>query len=354
MQIELGSNFNLLPNDMFEKKRNLHWYMKNYTCQWYKSGREAIRSLQYKKENVVLLPEYICESVIKCFEYSKIEFYSIDEMFGIDENDLFNKMNSKVGVVYICHYFGFVQNKKLLKKIKERATEIGAIVIEDTTQSFFSMQGLIGDVGIMSVRKWIPISQGGVVYVSDSSILNDDYYTKLEKNCNDSTALGMFLKSIYLKGICDTNSIYRDIFTKFENELDVQDTVEKISDLAYLQMKCVDIVDMIESRKKNAKYLREALKDINIECVRTFSKEECPFAFPLRVKQRDKLRKYLIENNIYCAVHWPIDKYMSAERKNARQNAEHLISLPIDQRYGKREMDYMIDVINRYRGEILF
>ena len=129
--MELGSEFDLSCEKITKKENNLYQYLESYMVQWYDSARSAIRTIAYDSRKTVLLPEYICESVIRCYEKSRIIFYHIDDKFDIDEQDLFSKLNDSVGVVYICHYYGFLQDVNLLKEIYHKVTRVGAIMIDD-------------------------------------------------------------------------------------------------------------------------------------------------------------------------------------------------------------------------------
>ena len=73
--------------------------------------------------------------------------------------------------------------------------------------------------------------------------------------------------------------------------------------------------------------------------------------YPIRIRNRDKLRKYLMYHRIYCAVHWPFDGCQMESRLMAKRNAEELLSLPIDQRYGAKEIDYLCEVLSKYKVE---
>ena len=53
MRIELGSEFDLSPNDFKIKTNNLWGYMKEYEVQWYDSGRSEIKEIAYSKEKKV-------------------------------------------------------------------------------------------------------------------------------------------------------------------------------------------------------------------------------------------------------------------------------------------------------------
>jgi hypothetical protein len=49
-------------------------------------------------------------------------------------------------------------------------------------------------------------------------------------------------------------------------------------------------------------------------------------------------------------VHWPFDGICEGIRKQAIQNAKELLSLPIDQRYSRDEMDYLTEMLQRFEG----
>lgn len=351
-KIELGSEFNLSLNELHIVEDNLYSYMSNYSVQWYDYGRSALRHIPIPKGKNILLPEFICESVSSCFEKSRIRFYDIDENFNIDLIDLVSKLDKHTGCIYVVHYFGCVQSNLTLKKIKEIANEYEIIVIEDTTQSLFSTHEFFGDYILASVRKWMQIPMGGILYTNYGRHLpsQDGCMT----NNDNARVYGMILKDMFLMGDYDTNVKYREIFVNAEKRVDCGNDVCKMSDLSRFLIACVDVNRLVQKRKHNTNRLFNGLKKMGIEGICEFDKCECPFAYPLRVRERDVFKKYLMDNRIYCAVHWPFDGIMPEKRIQAIENANSLISLPIDQRYGDKEIDYMIDVISKYGGELSF
>lgn len=350
-KIELGSEFNLSLNELHIVKNNLFTYLKDYKVQWFDYGRSALRHIPIPKGRIVLLPEFICESVIKCFCKNSIRFYCINEMFQIDIYDLLEKIDETVGVIYVAHYFGFLQSESILSMIREIANKRGILVIEDTTQSLFSAHKLFGDYMLASIRKWMAVPMGGILYTKQAVLPE---LSTCRQNNDNTKAYGMILKEIFLKMSYDTNVAYREIFSEAEELVDSSADVGRISDFAYFLIKCVDIENLIERRKRNSARLSEGLKELGIDSIRLFDKSECPLVYPIRVKNRDDFRRYLMENRVYSAVHWPFDGILPEERINAKKNAETLLSLPIDQRYGEKEIDYMINVICRYGGELSF
>lgn len=177
---------------------------------------------------------------------------------------------------------------------------------------------------------------------------------KLVTNKDNAKAYGMILKDMFLNMDYDTNAKYHEIFLDTERRIDSRSEICLPSDFSKFLIGCVDVDSLINKRKGNAKKLIAALEKMGISPVRDFKKNECPLVVPIRVKNRDNFRKYLMDNRIYCAVHWPVGEFKTNERKQAVHNAETLISLPVDQRYGEEEMEYMIDTIRRYGGELTY
>lgn len=349
--IELGSEFNISLNDLNIVEDNLFAYFKDYDVQWYDYGRSAIRNIPIKKNKKILMPEFICESVTNCFDSSMIEFYKIDDHFNIDIDDLMCKLNDTVGCIYIAHYFGYLQKAETSDVIKENAKRYEIIIIEDATQSLFSKHELIGDYAIASIRKWLPTPMGAVLYTrrgGDLPICGNNI------NVNNEKAYGMILKDMFLKTGYDTNTKYREIFISTEQKIDEEHQIRCLSDFSKFLISCENVSNLCIKRKRNVERLEQGLKCLGIQAIRKFEINEVPFVYPLRViKGRDEFRKYLTNNRIYCAVHWPFDGVMPQMRKNGLYNAQTIISLPVDQRYGNEEIDYMLDKISKYGGELL-
>lgn len=350
-RIELGSEFNISLDNLQMVDDNLFAYLSSYNVQWYDYGRTAIRQVPVPEGKKVLLPEFICESVIDCFKKELISFYGIDDKFYIDLDSLISKIDDSVGCIYIAHYFGFLQKPDDLEIIKKIAVSHGITIIEDTTQSLFSNHQLCGDYIVSSIRKWMAVHMGGILYTASKELPKISY---CQANTNNIKAYGMILKDMFLKNVYDTNLKYQEIFMQSENSINHITDIFTISDFAKFLIGCESIGKLISKRKSNLLKLSDGLRKIGINGIREFNSIECPLVYPLRIKNRDAFRHYLMNNRIYCAVHWPFDGFKPEERPNGINNAKTLISLPIDQRYGDEEIYYLIDIINKYGGELLF
>lgn len=345
--MELGSEFNLNVDDLNIVENNLFKKMENYHYQLFDTGRSAIKCIANENDKKILVPEFICESVIDCFSKEKIVFYKIDENMHIDYTDLLNKMTSDVGLLLIVHYFGLVHSKDRLNDVRKKAQSEKIIIVEDTTQSFFSENDFIGDYMVASLRKWMPIPNGGILF--STKTFNKKEY---EKSSDNERINAMILKTLFLDNKLDCNSEYRTLFGECEKRIDDSLEIKEISDFSRFIISCIDIQKLVLKRQENYFFLKKQLEKMGINPVCFLEKTDCPFVLPIRVKSRNEFRSYLMDNRIYCAVHWPFDGYRSSERLMGKHNADTLISLPIDQRYGINDMKYLVDVIANYKGEI--
>lgn len=352
--MELGSEYHLSLSDLSIADYDLFEYLSEFdTVRFYDSGRSAIKVVSdvLDREERVLLPEFICESVINCFDSDSIDFYHLNSDFTVDIESLKSKITKSTRLIFLMHYFGAVQPENILSKIRSLADKNSCIVLEDTTHSIFSAKRTIGDYVVASVRKWMPIAGGGVLYtVSDKLNLGNVTYKKI---CDNKRSAGMVLKDLFLHQGLDCNKEYREIFKMCEESLDERNDIYQISDFSRFIISCMDVRDIIARRQSNYRYLLGKLRRINMLPEVEIKKTECPLVFPVRIKNRDAVRQLLMEKKIYCAVHWPFDGLMQADRNFAKKNAEELISLPIDQRYRETDMDYLADVLTASRGEII-
>lgn len=352
--VELGSEFDLSLDSLSRVENNLFSYLSVFGehVELFDSGRSAIRFLASSLKGKILLPEYICESVISCFDIHNVTFYKVHKDFSIDLEDLEKKISPCTVAIFLMHYFGAVQNDQILSELKAIAEERGLVIIEDTTQSLFSKKNTIGDYMVSSIRKWMPIPKGGVLYYSKDRLGLERKGFIVSKD-NERIA-GMVLKNLFLKDELDCNAEYRKIFSCCEDRLDEQQEIFLISDLSRFIISCIDIGSLVEKRRTNYRLLKDYLGSIGVEPAVKLSGNECPFVLPIRIPDRDKFRNYLMDNRVYCAVHWPSDGIREEERSQFVENYSTLISLPIDQRYDEEHLQYLISIIDNYRGNLKF
>jgi len=286
--------------------------------------------------------------VYQCFPGERVRFYDLTSNLQINWDSLFRQLGKNISAVYLHYFNGVLPDKTMLQQLQRARDEQGFFIIEDTTHSIFSAPLTIGDCGVCSLRKWFPIPDGGVLYSKDLKCLTLENLTCGQSPWVNRKAHAMKLKHSYLLGQVgeESNVEYRNLFAQCEHSLDQQDKSYRISTLSQEILKTCSVSQLIHARRKNFMRLKELLTmgTFRIEPIVKISGNECPLTFPIRVKDRDAVREYLISQKIYCAIHWPL---YGAPRETSVSNQE--LSLPIDQRYGETEMQYLADSLYRYR-----
>ena len=106
-------------------------------------------------------------------------------------------------------------------------------------------------------------------------------------------------------------------------------------------MGAIDYDTALKKRVENYNYLDKKLKKyqkLNISI-------KLNFMYPLYVDNGEEIRKKLISKKIYIPKLWPniVDDNLLNDIE--KKYIKNILPLPIDQRYGKKEMDYIIKVL---------
>ncbi len=302
------------------------------------SGRTALNYIleDIKKSRIIkkaMLPAYCCKSMIKPFLELGIEvqFYSI-KIGSIDycySND--------VDVVLLVDFFGYVnfQNVEIAKKERLK----GKIIIYDFTHKIdknIALEEFV-DYSFCSYRKWlycndaIAIKHSGK-FVNDSQLLFNKRYVEIREDASN-------LKNEYMSGLSE-NKV--DFLTKYN----LAETVLENDYRNYVGIPCkIDVLDIVSKRRENAKYIIDKLN--HCKNIRLWKYDiddcDCPMFVPIFLEKhlRDRLRLVLIENNIYCPIHWPKPECV----ENSDWLYDEELSLICDQRYSINDLEHMLNLV---------
>lgn len=343
---EIGSYFWLEESCDGEEQKLNNWLPKMQDECFTFSGRNAIDIvirdiLSHHKIDSVYVPSYCCVSMLQDFidRGIKVEFFNIEYKDG-----RFTYQTPQCGknsVVLIMSYFGL--EAKEAHRVIEDIHRKGAIVIEDITHSLLRKDSVseLSDYAVASLRKWFPIPTGGWVgkkfgKISEKPVLDSNRSVQ-EK------IVAMEKKYRYLKGEIPSKEEFLLAQAKFENDLIHVDRLLKIDDTSLRIIKRIDANKIINQRRKNAEILVHGLKDFEeiIKIPKVDLSKDVPLFLPIlmNTRERDSLRKYLIERGIYCPVHWP--EIMGAS-VGIRENE---LSLICDQRYSEGDMQAIVETI---------
>lgn len=342
---EIGSEF--WEVELVEKASPI--LEKNY--QFLLTGRTALDYLikdikSNRKIKSVYMPSYCCHTMIKPFLDNGIdvEFYNIsfkDSKYTYEIN-----FETNCDLVLIMQYFGFYNGD--VGQAVERFKGLGKIVIEDATHSWFSSNpySYKSDYVFASLRKWTGLACGAILikrydcfYNLPPNKINNRYKTlkdrasKLKKQYIEE---GRGQKEVFLKMFTEATNLIKDDYQDYKISEQYEDTIKEI-----------DIKRIMEGRRKNAEVIIKGLDNTKIIDYISITDKDTPLFVPIVVSsgRRDELRQYLIDNSIYCPVHWPLSEEHKVNNKTLYENS---LSLICDQRYGESEMEYMLNKINGF------
>ena len=308
----------------------------------YSSGRAALyQILKYLKQekgiNHVLLPDYLCSSVLVPVKALSLDyaFYPIDELLELDASR-FRESYRKGAAVLLINYFGLKDLSSQIQDIRE--IDKHAIIIEDDVQAYFEFIKPLHDVDFKftSLRKTFAVPDGGLVKTKHT----------LPRVCIPNTfgqykAAAGLLKSIREGNFND--QIYLEMFEKGESLIDSELDCG-MSNIAEKLYSNFDENRVRIRRLNNARYLVKRLDDIGIKPLLTLIEGHVPLFIPITLNNRDDVRKEMFTKEIFCPVHWPLEGLLV---NRGKEMAEHELSLIIDQRYGQKEMELIADTIKQ-------
>lgn len=239
------------------------------------------------------------------------------DTFNIDINELKNKINKRTAGIIAVHLYGQPCD---ITNITRLAKEKKIWVIEDCAQAHFAKfknkyVGTFGDIGCFS---FFPSKNLGAYGDAGALITNN---SKLYKKAYLISKHGGFKKNEHL----------------IEGINSRMDTIQG----AVLSVKLKHIKMFNKKRARIANIYNRYLKgvgDIKTPLLKK-NRDHVFHLYVIKTKKRNELRKFLTKNNISSAIHYPIClpmlpvyskyKYKKTQFKNAYQNQNDILSLPI-------------------------
>lgn len=347
----IGGEFYYRPSLLFKKKAfNIDEYLKSrfpgkyfkFTGGGYYSIIGILQQMNIKPSEHVLLPSYLCHTILYPFKRLKINyrFFKVNKNLEIDIADIKSKINENTKGVYYIEYFGYQQKQETRKFLEDIKENSNIIIIQDLAQSFFSNNKIIGDFAFSSFRKFMPV---------DGSIIlsNEKISTNFQKSCSPYNFYrfeAQIRRYLHIKYNIGKARTFLDVFEKADKAYYRKELLEFNAFNKYLFTR-YDIPDFSAKRKVNAKIVFETVKDKAI--YKELGTNNVPLGIPVLLADRNLIRKQLIEKNIFCPVHWPLtDEVDKKEFDESWYLNEHLLTIPIRENYSTGDLNHLIGNLN--------
>mgnify|MGYP001080966380 FL=1 len=274
----------------------------------------------------IWIPVYQCDSIRKTFEKKGVEmcFYHQDREFN--PLDIEAKEDD---AILLVNYYGIMSSERMAELAKTYKH-----VIIDCAQAFFC-RPVKGTLMVYSCRKFVGVPDGAYVVGKDAHQFVDEY-----PQCYSSDTAVFLLKRIEYG--CEGKGY--EARSLNEHRIDMEDCM-KMSKLTRTLMDAEDYAYNRQKRKENFAYAHKQLGGINqINPTIYMDEDTIPMVYPLVVEDDSLIQK------MFTAKHFQGHWWSYICEEQPAGNFEHWISrymipITIDQRYGKKEMDYLVKVI---------
>lgn len=280
-------------------------------------GRNSVEYLvRAKGIKKVLMPKFMCSSCAKVFVRNNVDvtYYSVDEnLRPIVPSREDNQW------LFIVNYYGQFTN--------EYIKSFGKNLIVDNSMAYFQ-QHINGIDTFASCRKYFGVPDGAILYT-------DIFLEDIEQDVSYSRM--NYLLGRYENG---PQPFYQEYVENNHSFSD--DPVLRMSKLTENLLHGIDYNFVRNTRTKNFTFLNDEFQKINkLDLV----VPEGAFMYPLYIYNGEIIRKKLQEQQIYIPTLWPAVYNICDETELEVDLAKNILPIPVDQRYGIEEMEYIISRI---------
>ena len=296
----------------------------------------AVRALGIKEgdEVIVQANTYIASVMGITMNGATPIFVEPDEYYNIDVDKIEEKISEKTKAILVVHLYGQASN---MDKILELCEKYNLKLIEDCAQAHGAKykDKMIGTFGI-GCFSFYPSKNLGCFGDGGAISTNDK---KLDRDFR------------VLRNYGSEKRYYNEV-VGYNSRLDELQA-------GLLRVKLKHIFELEKEREKIAQRYLNEIKNPLIQLPKI--RENCSHVwhlFVVRINNREKFQRYLEENGIGSVIHYPIPPHLSEAYKYlgykegdfpiTENYAKTVLTLPLYNGMTKEELDYVINIINKY------
>jgi len=332
----------------------------------------AVKMLGLRPEEYVLMPSYHCGVEVEATVQAGVgvRFYRVDGNMNVDLDDMEKKICPNTKAVFVIHYFGFPQP---IFEIQELCKSRGLYLMEDCAHALLSSYkdrylGTIGDFGVLSMQKFLPVPNGGVLLMNNEALRRSFASTPPNRRSVARALLLSALKNLEAERrntyealrLCLVEPLRtllrllrRGADLGIVNVASVDFNVGManlgMSGISRKILSRIDVRNMVARRRDNYRHLLELISahsDVRI-CFPELYEGVCPYFMPVEVRDnRDVLRR-LKERGVSSFIFGEFlhNSLPEAGFDEARGLSRKVIGLPIHQDLERRGLEYMAEAM---------
>ncbi len=297
----------------------------------------ALRALDIGPGDEVITPpnSFVASTAAIVQVGARPVFVDVQTDQNIDPDLIAMAITPRTRAIMPVHLSGRVAEMESITKVAEQH---GLYVVEDAAQAIGSRyrekpSGSLGTMGCFSTHPLKNLNACG----------DGGFLTTNDKNIADRVRL-----------MGNHGMVDRETITSF-GRVSRMDALQA----AVLCFRLERLFDVIEKRRRNAKRYLVGLNSEKILVPKEAKNEFHTYhTFVIQVERRDLLRKFLGSRGISTAIHYPVPihlqpasaylGYGKGDFPVAENQADQIVTLPINQYMTDQQVDYVANAVNQY------
>lgn len=314
------------------------------------NGRSALYAILKtirNKINRIYVPSYLCKSILQPIKEIGLDY----KFYKIQNNFNYNLPLKKNSAVIFLNYFG--KNNKKYKFLKNNYKK-NIFYIKDCTHDIFNKSHNINDFNkkeiykFASIKKYMPFSLGAITNLKSVKLNapNTKEIKIFSRLYNNLLVRGKYF-SYPLKAI--DNSLEKKMLAEQKNFKIFEDrNIFTCRIPKHIERKLVkyNLRQNLKKRLNNYFFLKK-----NLNCKINIISKSSNFPLYLTIllnETNKKILKFLHKHRIFAINLWKLPKEVNKKKyKESHNLSKSLISLPIDHRYKKEDIRYMVSILHK-------
>jgi hypothetical protein len=286
----------------------------------------------------VFLPSYLCDSLLTALRETRTEvvFYEVDGALSPRAADL--EAVREGDLVVAIAYFGF----PAAEDVGRAARRAGAWLLEDKSQALLTAASdLEADFVLYSPRKFVGVPDGGILASRCAVRLGDVPLLAAPAAWWRAALAAATQRADYDRQGGERG--WFDLFREAERLSPVGACA--MSGLSrHLLSTAFDYGEIARRRVLNYRCLARRLGSAAL--LPDLPDDVVPLGFPVRLADREGVRRHLVGHGIYPPVHWELAPHVPPAFAESHALSAAILTLPCDQRAGEGEMERMAGLVH--------
>lgn len=335
----LDSGWFILGENVKKFEEEFANYCNSKHCAGVASGLDALilslRAFEFEKDDEVIVPSNTYIATILAILQNNLKPVLVEpniQTYNIDPTKIEEKITPRTRAIMVVHLYGQVCEMDPILKICKK---YNLKLIEDCAQAHGATYkgkkaGGFGDFGAFS---FYPTKNLGCL--GDGGAIN-----------SNSAELMAKIKCLRNYG---SNTKYYNEIIGFNSRLDEVQA-------GFLAIKLAKLDEINQHKNKLATIYHQNLKSDFIRPIIDPSYYHIYHIFNIRHEKRDKLKEFLLKNEIKTEIHYPVAPHkqkalqgiINGDYKISQEIHNTTLSLPISYSHNEKDIEKVVEVLNKF------